>query len=202
MSTRTPTKTYRLAVTGMHCVSCERAVSEQLRGLPGVIGVSANAADGSVEIVTAEPLDPTAVASAAAAAGFTSGELAEQPSIAQVAAEASSTSATAGADDPAVAPETARAAVVGEVSETFAIGGMHCASCSAVIEKSLGKMPGVVEANVNLATEQLVARWDPSLIDAGEIIAASRRWATPLRPCPSPSGSAAKAARSPSRSPA
>ncbi len=47
---------------------------------------------------------------------------------------------------------------------------MHCASCSALIEKSLGRVEGILEANVNLATEQLVVRWDPSVIDAGEII--------------------------------
>jgi len=34
------------------------------------------------------------------------------------------------------------------------IGGMTCASCVAHVEKALSKVPGVVEANVNLATEK------------------------------------------------
>ncbi|MDA8127377.1 MAG: heavy metal translocating P-type ATPase [Betaproteobacteria bacterium] len=34
------------------------------------------------------------------------------------------------------------------------ITGMTCASCSARVEKALGKVPGVLEASVNLATEQ------------------------------------------------
>lgn len=37
---------------------------------------------------------------------------------------------------------------------TLAIGGMTCASCVARVEKALQKVPGVVSASVNLATER------------------------------------------------
>ncbi|MFP4346066.1 MAG: heavy metal translocating P-type ATPase [Anaerolineales bacterium] len=37
---------------------------------------------------------------------------------------------------------------------TLDIGGMTCAACVAHVQKALNKVPGVVEANVNLATEQ------------------------------------------------
>ena len=36
----------------------------------------------------------------------------------------------------------------------LAVGGMTCASCVARVEKALGKVPGVVSATVNLATER------------------------------------------------
>jgi Cu+-exporting ATPase len=36
----------------------------------------------------------------------------------------------------------------------LAIGGMTCASCVARVERALGKVPGVLAANVNLATER------------------------------------------------
>ena len=39
-------------------------------------------------------------------------------------------------------------------SVTLDITGMTCASCSARVEKALSKLPGVLEASVNLATEQ------------------------------------------------
>jgi P-type Cu+ transporter len=39
-------------------------------------------------------------------------------------------------------------------SFTLAITGMTCASCSARVEKALAKVPGVLDASVNLATEQ------------------------------------------------
>ena len=34
------------------------------------------------------------------------------------------------------------------------IKGMHCASCATLIEKKLRKVPGVINANVNFATEK------------------------------------------------
>ena len=37
---------------------------------------------------------------------------------------------------------------------TFGLGGMTCASCVASNEKALMKVPGVISANVNLATEK------------------------------------------------
>ena len=40
-----------------------------------------------------------------------------------------------------------------EITQIFAIGGMHCAACSTRIEKVVGNLPGVIAAEVNLATE-------------------------------------------------
>jgi len=43
-------------------------------------------------------------------------------------------------------------------SFTLAISGMTCASCSTRVENALGKVPGVLDASVNLATEQATVR--------------------------------------------
>src|SRR5881398_2881742 len=40
--------------------------------------------------------------------------------------------------------------------------GMTCASCAMRIEKGLKKVPGVKDANVNLATEQAAVVYDPT----------------------------------------
>src|SRR6266567_540077 len=40
--------------------------------------------------------------------------------------------------------------------------GMTCASCAMRIEKGLKKVPGVTDANVNLATEQATVTYDPN----------------------------------------
>ncbi|HEY3214933.1 MAG TPA: heavy metal translocating P-type ATPase [Candidatus Eisenbacteria bacterium] len=47
----------------------------------------------------------------------------------------------------------AHAASTGPTVE-LRIGGMHCASCVARVEEALGAVPGVAEANVNLATQR------------------------------------------------
>lgn len=47
--------------------------------------------------------------------------------------------------------------------ETFAITGMTCANCSARVEKELKATDGVLEANVNLATEKATVQFDESL---------------------------------------
>lgn len=41
-----------------------------------------------------------------------------------------------------------------EIKKTYDVKGMHCASCVRVIERKLKKVEGVVDANVNLATNK------------------------------------------------
>ncbi|MCK5562916.1 copper ion binding protein, partial [Candidatus Bathyarchaeota archaeon] len=65
--------------------------------------------------------------------------------------------------------ETVRAAGYDAHFETkkaiIRIGGMTCASCAQTIEKALRKTDGIVEANVNLATEKAVVTYDVQEID-------------------------------------
>src|SRR6266567_1934471 len=52
-----------------------------------------------------------------------------------------------------------------EVSHTtLALEGMTCASCAIRIEKGLKRVPGVLDASVNLATERGTVTYDPSLL--------------------------------------
>ena len=39
-------------------------------------------------------------------------------------------------------------------TQTYSVKGMHCASCATIITKKVGKLTGVQEVNVNVATEQ------------------------------------------------
>ncbi|MGC9357146.1 MAG: heavy metal translocating P-type ATPase [Anaerolineae bacterium] len=45
----------------------------------------------------------------------------------------------------------------------LSVGGMTCASCVAHVEKALNKVSGVVEANVNLATEKATVTYVPDV---------------------------------------
>jgi Cu+-exporting ATPase len=50
------------------------------------------------------------------------------------------------------------------------VQGMNCAACAARIEKGLNRVPGVNQAQVNLATEQASVEYDPALVDSSGLI--------------------------------
>ncbi|MFX4262524.1 heavy metal translocating P-type ATPase [Pelotomaculum propionicicum] len=64
--------------------------------------------------------------------------------------------------------------ILGKITETgyqpvveraeLKISGMSCAACSARVEKGLNKLPGVIRAAVNLATEKAVVEFIPAEI--------------------------------------
>lgn len=47
--------------------------------------------------------------------------------------------------------------------DTLAVAGMTCAACASAVERSVGKVPGVVSANVNLATEKLHVEYEDDI---------------------------------------
>lgn len=55
---------------------------------------------------------------------------------------------------------------------TFKIEGMTCSSCAGHVEKATRKLNGVIEANVNLATEKLAVKFDEKKLSVEEIISA------------------------------
>ena len=52
------------------------------------------------------------------------------------------------------------------------IQGMTCASCSATVERVVGKLPGVQNANVNLSAETLTVDYDPAEISLQQVVGA------------------------------
>ncbi len=71
-------------------------------------------------------------------------------------------------------------------TETLAISGMTCASCVARNEKALARVPGVLRAQVNLATEKATIEYLPGAAGRDDLVAAVRRAgyqvAEPARP--------------------
>ena len=49
--------------------------------------------------------------------------------------------------------------------QTFSVVGMTCATCAQKVEKGLLKLPGVLSATVNLATEQAMVQYIPGVVD-------------------------------------
>jgi len=58
---------------------------------------------------------------------------------------------------------------------TLPILGMTCANCVASVERSLKKVDGVLEANVNYANEKALVRYAPGAVTRADLVAAVRR---------------------------
>ncbi|WP_434796332.1 heavy metal translocating P-type ATPase [Terrisporobacter vanillatitrophus] len=60
-------------------------------------------------------------------------------------------------------------AVSDGIIKTLKVEGMTCASCAKAVERATNKLDGVMEANVNFATEKLSISYDPSKIKVSDI---------------------------------
>lgn len=50
------------------------------------------------------------------------------------------------------------------------VEGIHCAACVWLIEKTLARMPGVIEAKVNLSAKRLLLSWDNEAVKLSAIL--------------------------------
>ena len=58
---------------------------------------------------------------------------------------------------------------------SLSLSGMHCTSCALIIEKSLKKVPGVKEANVNFSAEKALITYDESAVKKESFIDAVKQ---------------------------
>lgn len=63
-------------------------------------------------------------------------------------------------------PQTPAAATM---TGTFAVTGLDCADCAAKLEKGIGKLTGVIDANVNFATAKMKVTYDQSRLQPVQI---------------------------------
>ncbi len=124
-------------VDGMTCASCVRRVEKALEKVEGVHEVSVNLATETATVKASEAVTPEILMAAVDKAGYVAGAI----SLPQ--------------------PETQAASE--DLSITFDVDGMTCASCVRRVEKALEKLPGVREVGVNLATETATVHIDRSV---------------------------------------
>src|SRR5699024_1389378 len=58
------------------------------------------------------------------------------------------------------------------VKKTFPVLNMHCAGCANNVERTVRKLPGVIEASVNFAANTLAVSYQGDKLTPGEIRAA------------------------------
>jgi len=131
------------AITGMTCASCVAVIEKSLAKVEGITSANVNLSSEKLTVAhDAAVITPAGIVAAVKSAGYDAAPLNEVPGL------------TDG----------------GHV--LLALSGMTCASCSAIIEKSLAKVSGVYAATVNLATETASVEFDPAVVGPNELIAA------------------------------
>ncbi|MDO8914819.1 MAG: copper-translocating P-type ATPase [Coriobacteriia bacterium] len=139
------------AVTGMTCASCVAVVEKVVGRLPGVERATVNLA---TERLTAR-FDPAAT---------------DREAIAEAVKKAGYGAIPLDAAASAAPTDTGGPTAVASSSVTLGLIGMTCSSCSAVIEKTLNRVPGVTSATVNLAAETASVLFDPAVVGLDALI--------------------------------
>ena len=73
-------------------------------------------------------------------------------------------------DVPELAAQFSRAD--GSAEATLSIEGIRCAACVWLIERRLAQVPGLMAANLNVATEKLQVRWNAAQCQPSDILRA------------------------------
>ncbi len=143
------------SVPGMHCASCPQLITAVLEETSGVARVEASLADKrvTVEFDDASVTEERLIAAIKQAGYDATPESTTVSEVLPVQVAPSSLGGTLQAVS-AAAPVSTDVAV-------FTIDGMHCTSCAGLIERSLKKIPGVKEANVNFSAEKARVIYDP-----------------------------------------
>ena len=55
-------------------------------------------------------------------------------------------------------------------THVFSVGGMHCASCSLLIDDALEDLPGVQDAHTDLKANRATVQLDTTLTTAQQVI--------------------------------
>ncbi len=136
-----------LALEGMTCASCAMRIEKGLKKVPGVKDANVNFATEQAT-VTYDPMQTglEQMVQKVDAVGYKAIPLV-LPAVRSVENE----------------PDSESRAVLD-------LEGMTCASCAIRIEKGLKKVPGVIDANVNLATEQATVIYDPTQTNLEQMV--------------------------------
>ena len=144
----------RFPVEGMTCASCVNRIERYLRRVDGVVEANVNLATESASIrFDRARVSLDDLRSAVEAAGY------------EARIERAEMSGAGGEQEIEIGFTPGAGGLTAPRSLALDIEGMTCASCVNRIERYLRKVDGVVEANVNLATERasIVARPDVTI---------------------------------------
>ena len=145
----------------MHCGSCVALVEEQLTEQPGVASASVDLESARAVVeYDSTVVGPDQLRAVIAEAGY---------SAATVAKAASRSMTTAPDVAKPISEPTAEPDDLPLATAELALGGMHCSACATRIQRTLGRLPAVASASVNLATTRAFVSYDPDRLDTDQL---------------------------------
>ncbi|MDP2909454.1 MAG: heavy metal translocating P-type ATPase [bacterium] len=187
-------KQIELKISGMHCASCEKIIASELSELPGVSNIKIDSKSGIGTLETDDSLvNLEQIKAAVKTAGYEVVSIKSEESKDEISTESGNPlkiklEIKIDADGKIFdlvnnSQEKVVRQELPEKSESFggnkrislSLFGMHCSSCAGLIEKSLKKVPGVKQANVNFAAEKALVTFDETAAKPNDLIEAVRR---------------------------
>ena len=151
----------------MHCGSCELLIKEAVQELRGVskAEISYQKKNAVIEYDDSS-ISPEQIITVISKEGYQAtvmGDMSERGTSAKLLFPKEEAAKL-------VKPE-----VASKTRASLLISGMHCSSCAAIIERSLKKRPGVLEANVNFAVEKASVVFNPATVSVNDLITAVKK---------------------------
>ncbi|MFA5828445.1 MAG: heavy metal translocating P-type ATPase [Candidatus Shapirobacteria bacterium] len=156
-----------LSVPGMHCPTCPKLIALGLKDQKGVNSVTASLEKKQV-IVDFDPakIEITDLVANIKESGYTAIPQGSEPVPVKSSGPSELPTEAMNGPQKVDTPATVSNTQVALLS----LSGMHCSSCAGLIERSLKKVPGVSETNVNFASEKARIVYNPSITKVEDLI--------------------------------
>jgi P-type Cu+ transporter len=175
-------KQLNLRISGMHCESCEKLISQDLKELSGIqeININYKERSGKITYESEKLSDPQDILRIIEKDGYHA-EIMEDMSDHKMSKMKMKTTVHQhhqNNHEQILSEEKPQS----ELSEKdlnknihLQLDGMHCASCASIIERSIKKVPGVKTVNVNFASEKASVIFDESKSPAQSLLDAVKK---------------------------
>ncbi len=156
-------KQITISLPTIHCESCVKLIGMTLKGIPEIQSKKFDLEKRELYLETDVSASGETIAAAIREdAGYEAIITAEtKPEVISKNSEGQTESLKQ--PEPLTPTESATSVAILDIE------GMHCTSCSSLIEKSLRKVSGVEEANVNFSSEKARIKFDPKSVKIADL---------------------------------
>jgi len=159
----------------MHCTACEKVLKSEMDDLPGIFEANFDSTKNTGQITyDTEKVDSAKIIETIKKQDYKA-EIIDEKMLDD--GDDHSDHGDGGSEELIMPSETKsknKKEVGGEADKriSLSISGMHCASCAGIIERSLKKVPGITQTNVNFGTEKASILFEENVTSVESMIEA------------------------------